>query len=305
MNKNLINTLPDRKEKSLFTLVENRSSYSFDVCELNLFETHQTAHNVDLMFNDFVLTSMLSGRKIMKLDSTPAFEYLPGESVILPPGEHMHIDFPDAEMDTPTRCIALTISQDVIKNTVNRLAEYHPKADGWGEWEINLASLHLNNTQELADTIDRIIKITKSEQGKVKDIMVQLTLQEMLIRLMQTQARSLFESSHSLWSNQNPLAAAIQYMKQNLRGKISLDEVAKIACMSRTSFFQKFKETMGETPSQYILKERIKLAQRDLESSDKNITEVCFSSGFENLSHFIRAFKQEVGCTPKSYQQNN
>ena len=96
-----------------------------------------------------------------------------------------------------------------------------------------------------------------------------------------------------------------QYMKQNLRGKISLDEVAKIACMSRTSFFQKFKETMGETPSQYILKERIKLAQRDLESSDKNITEVCFSSGFENLSHFIRAFKQEVGCTPKSYQQNN
>lgn len=59
---------------------------------------------------------------------------------------------------------------------------------------------------------------------------------------------------------------------------------------------------MGETPAQYILKERIKLAQAQLKSPAVNITEVCFSCGFENLSHFIKAFKNEVGMTPKAYQ---
>ncbi|MCB0495539.1 MAG: AraC family transcriptional regulator N-terminal domain-containing protein [Cyclobacteriaceae bacterium] len=302
MRRHLIEPFRAREERSLFTLVENRTAHSFDTCELNLFETHQVAENVELMFDHFVLTSMLTGKKIMKLPEKATFDYLPGESVIIPPGELMTIDFPEARSRSPTQCLALTISDDVIKKTIEILNEYHPKDSSWSGWEIDASIFHMINNEELAGTINRIVQITQSEKGKVKDLMVELTLREMLIRLMQTQARVLFESSYNKLSANNALAAAIQHIKTNLRSRIDLTKLADKACMSRASFFKKFKEAMGETPSQYILKERIKLAKRELRSPNISITSVCFSCGFENLSHFVKAFKQEVGMTPKAWQ---
>jgi AraC-like DNA-binding protein len=298
----LLHTVPANDERSLFTLVENRTSYSFDTCELNLFETHRQAENVHLMFDHFVLTSMLSGKKVMKLPNKEGFDYLPGESVILSPGELMKIDFPEARHGNPTQCMALSISNDVIYQTIDKLRELHPKDPDWGEWEIDPSMYHLDNTHDLSDTINRILRISRSEQGKVKDLMVELTLQEMMVRLMQTQARVLFNSSYRLLSGSNALAACIKHIRENLSGKIDMDKLANIACMSRASFFKKFKEAMGFTPSQYIIKERIKLAEEMLGSTQASITQVCFSTGFENLSHFIKAFKMETGMTPKSYQ---
>lgn len=302
MRKYLLETYEPKAERSLFTLVEHRTAYTFDMCELNLFETHQRAENVQLAFNHFVLTSMLTGKKVMKLPEKSSFDYLPGESVILPPGELMRIDFPEAKAHNPTQCIALTISDDVIRKTIDTLNDLHPKAQTWGQWNINPEMFHLTNNLELADTINRIIKITKSEHGKIKDLMVELTLREMLIRLMQTQARVLFEQSYAMLSSSNALANAVQYIKANLRSKIDMNKLASQACMSRASFFKKFKETMGITPAQYIIKSRIQLSQEALKSQKISISEACYSSGFENVSHFNKCFKLEVGMTPKEWQ---
>ena len=302
MSKYLIDKFPGAGAQSLFTLVENRTSHSFEMCELNLFETYETAEDVNLMFDHFVLTSMISGKKVMKLPERDSFDYLPGESVILPPGELMRIDFPEAASENPTQCLALTISDDVIQKTFDLLNECYPKDPDWGKWEIDPAFFHLTNNMELADTINRIIRITKSEKGKAKDIMVELTVKEMLVRLMQTQARELFERSSFKLSANNALAAAIQYIKDNLTRPIDSKKLLDKACMSRASFFKKFKEALGQTPSQFILRQRIQHAKKLLASSPITITEACYASGFENLSHFMKAFKDEVGMTPKGYQ---
>ena len=89
-------------ERHLKTLVENRTTYSHNQFELNVFETHLMAHQVELEFNDFVLTSMFRGKKVMHLDKG-SFDYLPGESVVIAPGEKMVIDFPEACPDNPTQ----------------------------------------------------------------------------------------------------------------------------------------------------------------------------------------------------------
>ncbi|WP_296701683.1 helix-turn-helix domain-containing protein [Algoriphagus sp.] len=51
-----------------------------------------------------------------------------------------------------------------------------------------------------------------------------------------------------------------------------------------------------------MLHERLKLAKQYLQLGKYQIQEVCYMSGFRNITYFIRAFKQEFGLTPKVYQ---
>lgn len=93
-SKNLLQLPELSSKKALKTLIENRSIYNLESCELNLFETYQSSEKVQLQFTDLVVTSMLRGKKVMHLFDEPAFDYLPGESVIIPANELMKIDFP-------------------------------------------------------------------------------------------------------------------------------------------------------------------------------------------------------------------
>lgn len=300
--KYLVERFPFKTENQLYSLVENRTSFNFETCELNVFETQKTARDFHLTFQHFVLTSMLAGKKVMKLRDRERFDYLPGESLILSPGETMVIDFPEAGRNNPTQCIALTISDDLIKQTIDQLNERFPKQKDWGRWEISNSVLHLNNSPALADTVTRMIRISRDEKGKAKDLMVDLTLKEMLIRLMQTQARHIFEHSLSNGESGGPMASTLNFIQNNLTTRIDLDKLADQACMSRASFFKKFKESMGETPLQYIMRKRILYAMKLLSSSNMTVTEICYECGFQNLSHFVTAFRTHTGLTPTMYK---
>ena len=295
--------LPVSHEDSLETLVESRSAYTMDQCELNLYETHQQASNVNLVFNDFVFTSMLRGKKVMRVAERPGFDYFPGESVIVPPNERLSIDFPEADLENPTQCLALVISADQIKKTLNELNEYYPKADAKDSWHIKGDILHLVNGPDLTEIINRFVRISITDSTREKDILAELALKELLIRLMQTQAREVFETSYRQLMPSHRFAHVINYIKQNLSGQINPDSLSEQACMSRANFFRKFKQEFGVSPGEYILKERLKLAKVHLAGPHHSVTQVCYMSGFQNLNYFIRAFKKETGITPKIYQQ--
>jgi len=299
-----IQSMAVRKEQSLFTLVENRSTFTTERCELNLFETYQKAEHVNLVFGDFVLTSMLRGKKVMHLHDKPAFDYLPGESVILAPNEVMHIDFPEACMDNPTQCIALAIAPEQIQETMNLLNENFAKVEAKDVWNIDEKLFHLANSQELAGIIDRLIRINIQERAKEKDVLMRLVLQELLVRLMQTQARELFAKNYVQMASSHRFAHVIQYIRENLREKIDLNALPDKACMSRANFFRKFKEMFGCTPGDFILNERIQQAKEFLKDPFISISEVCFLTGFQNLHHFARVFKMKTGMTPKGFKNN-
>lgn len=298
-----IQPLPIKSEETLETLVENRTAYSMDEWELNIYETHERATNVNLRFSDFVFTSMLRGKKIMRLADQPAFDYFPGESVIVSPNEPICIDFPEADLENPTQCLALAISADRIKKILNELDEFYPKVAESKGWGFSRSVLHMVNTAELADIINRFVRVNITESTREKELLAELALKELLIRLMQTQAREMFEMNYKEMSSSHRFAHVIQYIKENLNGRINPDELSEQACMSRANFFRKFKEEFGISPGEYILRERLNRAKDFLAVPDHSVTQVCYMAGFQNLNYFIRAFKKETGITPKTYQQ--
>ena len=296
-------TVPWRRPNDLKTLVENRTTYTLDNCELNIFETHQAAEKVNLVFGDLVLTTMLKGKKVMHLFGNPGFDYVPGESVIVPPNEVMKIDFPEAELDNPTQCIALSISKEMIENTFNLLNERFSSKVLTQEWGLDLSYFHLINTQDLSEIINRFIRIGVKERSKEKDLIASLALKELLIRLTQTQAREMLEKTYKELASGNRLAHVVDYIKTHIRENLQLEELASQACMSKAHFLRTFKQELGLTPMEFVLNERLKLARYFLSVGNYQIQEVCHMSGFNNIAYFIRVFKREFHMTPKSFQR--
>lgn len=286
---------------SLPTLVEHRRVVDMESCQLNVFETHQTASRVHLQFDNLLLTSMMRGKKVMHLPNRPAFDYLPGESVLVRPQETMIIDFPDATFDEPTQCIALAISGEAVKGTMDMLNENFPKLGRGEQWDIDDEFVHLTNDRATAGTIERMVNLGMFEQGKHKDILASLALQELLVRLMQGSARSLFARDLRRLHTSHPLAAVMAYIESHLTERLDVADLASIACMSRAHFQRKFKEAFGWTPKEFVTHARIEMAKKMLRSTGANVQEVAYACGFNGSNPFIRAFSAAEGITPKQY----
>ena len=86
---------------------------------------------------------------------------------------------------------------------------------------------------------------------------------------------------------------------------ISLDEVAAEVGMNRSAFCSYFKRCKGMTFSQFVTQYRLNTACELLKHSQKQISEICFAVGFNDVPHFNRVFKESQGVTPKEYRKLN
>lgn len=81
----------------------------------------------------------------------------------------------------------------------------------------------------------------------------------------------------------------------------TLQELAERAGMSRSTFAQRFKQTVGDSPMEYLTRWRMLLAGDRLANSRESITEIGLSLGYESDSAFSTAFKRVMGCSPRQY----
>lgn len=297
-NKFLLNTPELKTENQLLNLIENQTKFNLNNCEFSIYETHKTAFDVKLHFENIAFTAMLRGKKHMKLDNkTNYFDYFPGESILVAPGETMVIDFPEAD-ETPSQCISLSLNPDFIEDSLNYLNYHLPKVDETSQWNIQLDEYFLFNNKSLTSATNNIMRIAMDDNSQ-KDIMADFALKELLIRLMQTQARSMVEKN--IAKNKSRIGFAVDYIKNNLHQKLSIDSIAKLAYVSKSNFFKMFKDELGTSPNEFILQERINRA-KELLASQNSIKETAYQTGFSDTNYFTRVFKQLVGVTPKSYQ---
>jgi len=295
--------VPPLASEKLQSLVENRTVFSLDTFELNIFETHQAAHRVPLRLSGLALTTMLRGKKVMHLPDRPAFDYLPGETVVVGEDELMEIDFPEACLCQPTQCLAVAIAPDTIRQTVDLLNERYPRVEIHTPWALaGPEYAHLTNTPELTGTLERLVAVSRTADV-AKDVLASFTLQELLVRLMQTQARKLIFQDYARHLTTHRFAAVVQYIKEHLTDNLSVDKLSALACMSKATFFRVFKREFGLTPVEYIVRERLAEAKRLLRQPLTTVAEVSMRAGFNNSSYFQALFKKHEGLTPGAYKK--
>jgi AraC-like DNA-binding protein len=93
------------------------------------------------------------------------------------------------------------------------------------------------------------------------------------------------------------------YVIANYTQEVHLDEVAHLANMTETAFCRYFKKVTKKTFVELVTEFRIKHACELLRSSQLSMAEICFESGFGNLSHFNKQFKQYMNETPLQYRK--
>lgn len=295
---------PHRKLRKIETFVENRSVYSADFAELNIYETFQKAEQVYLKFDFPIIASMISGKKIMHLEEKESFDFLPGETLVLSANKKMIIDFPEAELHKPTQCLALGIDATKIQETIDHYSHFtHIKGDELLPKDLQVSPFHINNDDNVQYLINRLMT-TFISGNKAKDALLDLMIQELIVRLLQTNAKMALLNETSFLFDNNRMAFIVKYIRNHFTENISVDAMAKKACMSTSHFYKMFKNTFGETPIDYLNTQRLNKAKQLIRTTSRKLADIAHVSGFNSSSYFTRVFKLNEGMTPNQYRNS-
>lgn len=97
------------------------------------------------------------------------------------------------------------------------------------------------------------------------------------------------------------VAAVTELIQRRFAEPIGVDDFAQSARASRFHLSRLFRDALGISPYQYLIKVRVERAAERLRRSDASVTEVAFDVGFQDLGRFARAFRAQVGEAPAAY----
>jgi AraC family transcriptional regulator, exoenzyme S synthesis regulatory protein ExsA len=137
------------------------------------------------------------------------------------------------------------------------------------------------------------------------------TIQESLAKI------KLLELLFCLSENNHPLLTQIldvreqlhndvtQVVEENIMNALSLNQLAKLAGRSVSSFRRDFLSIYNMPPSRWIRQKKLEKAQELLVSTSMTVTSICYTLGFQSIAHFSRLFKSHFGYPPTNSRSNS
>ena len=94
-----------------------------------------------------------------------------------------------------------------------------------------------------------------------------------------------------------------EFIDAEISNEIAISDLATVAGLSQFHFIRAFKDSIGQSPYQYVLSERIRLAKGLLSQRDLSLSDVAFATGFSGPSQLNRVFRKFVGVTPAAFRR--
>lgn len=148
--------------------------------------------------------------------------------------------------------------------------------------------------------IDLALALVEEDLGRAVALQV---AQMMVVFLQRPGGQSQFSTTLAAQTCESrPLGDLLAWLPDNIRGELSVGNLARRVAMSPRNFARFFQQEVGTTPARHIEDLRLEAARRQLESTSLTLDEVADASGFASAEVLRRVFGRRLGVTPGQYR---
>jgi AraC-like DNA-binding protein len=240
------------------------------------------------------LVNVVTGRKTWHT-SDGVWRAKPGETLFFKKGaaiveQHFEVNF----------CLLMFfIPDDFVRSTVREIAGSLAAAPA-GTAAIKSA-VRVENDVALS-AFFQSMRTYISGKEKPAEPLLRLKLKELIVSIL-TSGRNPALAAYLRQVGEGTLPSVAEIMEANFRFNLSLEEYARLCHRSLSSFKRDFQKHFQEVPGKWLLRKRLDYSAALLRTSKLNVTEIAFESGFEEVSHFSRVFKERFSVPPMSYRK--
>jgi AraC-like DNA-binding protein len=282
--------------------IERATTYSLKIGELSVYETNCPCKDINFHFDQYVFSVMVNGHKTIESNNLK-FEFFPGTFFIPEINSVNKVSIPNASIDNPTKCIVLTLHPSFIENYRDEILCHEMSKDiMYNNIDQMDCQFYYSNNNLLTKSLLKIHELVLKDKSTGKPIIIELIAKEMLLRLFQTEALYLLRNNCAKSIENDSIRKVTSYIANNIEKKMTSSNLATIAGMGKTTFFNKFKSETGLTLSNYILNERIKFTKIAIQSNRSSLQTIAYQNGFRSYEYFCRSFKRIVMMKPSEYK---
>lgn len=155
--------------------------------------------------------------------------------------------------------------------------------------------VHVDTLGLISKILKEILEEAQYQYYGYKD-MIAAKLIELCLRLIRVEKCDPLEKNFEYIMN---------YLKENYHDKIILSNCAKQLNISYDYFQHKFKKITGNSPQQFLIKQRLNASEKMLRAGKVNCNDIAYLCGFSTAAQFSALFKKEFGKTPLQYKKAN
>lgn len=231
--------------------------------------------------------SILQGNKYVEINELQKLEYDSNSFVILPPYSRVKL-----EIKEKTKALVIEIDSYLVNYVLNKI-------------KMEFESCELDNINEeffvgkystdLAETYQRIVDVFFNRKVN-REFLIDLYSQKFVYDMFKYRGAEKIINDKS-----SEIYNILDYINNNYLHRLKISDIAKEFNMKEYEFTKYFKKFTGKSPKEYIKDLKLNTAKELLKY--ENVTNVCYDVGYENISHFIKEFKNKFGVTPNLYKK--
>ncbi|URK86234.1 AraC family transcriptional regulator (plasmid) [Rhizobium sp. RCAM05350] len=172
-------------------LIEYRMVRHSAASEASSYLTNHTAE-VGLCFPNPIVCQMMRGRKIMRVNGSKPFDFLPGEAMLVAPDMPLEILFPEASPEDPTECICIEIDRSQVDGIIGRVNESQKRLGLGGPFSLDWTRYAVfREDLTIRGQMNKLMALYRDEKSPFRDVLVDLGHEELVLRILQAQSREL------------------------------------------------------------------------------------------------------------------
>lgn len=292
------------KSVPILKIEDNRNNLPFFIALLEKGNRIKHRHR-------FVQIVYIRKGKLKHVINDNAFDVHKGDIFIIPPFvPHYYIDVDDEkyeliEFEFIPEFIDERFSNQSRDNHFMDFAYLEPFLVTENEMKPRL-NLSGNIQEQVEGILDEILYEYENRSSEF-ELMIKAQLLRMLVLVEREFNKNLSGSADQMLYEQHrdAIFGAIQYIDENYEKDVNIEQVSRIAMLSQSYFRYLFKQITHKTFTEYLQHLRITKAIELLQTRpEMRIIDICYSVGYNNVSHFNRTFRMETGVSPRAFRQS-